>query len=161
MELWAFILLGVGLVFIALEVFFPSFGVLGTLAAAAIVSGGVLAFKSEGSVFFIYLGTAFVLGPTVAVAGLKIFPKTPIGKALTLSGSTFDPAEAAAGGGEGYEALLERSGVAQTPLRPAGKVMIDGRKIDVVTRGELIERGRRVKVIRVEGNRIFVAEDKS
>lgn len=160
MEFWAFILLGVGLVFIVLEVFFPSFGLLGTIAAGAIIAGGVLAFKSDG-VFLPYLALAFVLGPTVAIIGLKIFPKTPIGKALMLSGTTFDPHEATAGQGAGYENLLDQVGVASTPLRPSGKVRIEGRKIDVTTRGELIASGRRVRVIRVEGNRIFVAEDKA
>ncbi len=62
MELWAFILLGVGLVFIALEVFFPSLGVLGTIAAGAIITGGVLAFRAEGDIFLTYLALAFVLG---------------------------------------------------------------------------------------------------
>lgn len=161
MELGAFILLGVGLVFIVLEVFFPSFGVLGTIAAGCIITGGVLAYQSEGGTFLVYLALAFVLAPVVTVFGLKIFPKTPMGKALMLAGTTFDPDEATAGQGAGYEQLLGESGTAQTPLRPSGKVQINGRKIDVVTRGELIERGRRVKVVRVEGNRIFVAEDKS
>ena len=159
MELWAFILLGVGLVFIVLEVFFPSFGLLGTIAAASIIIGGVLAFRAEG-IFLTYLALAFVLGPAVAVVGLKLFPKTPMGKALMLSGTSFDPSEATAGQGAGYDLMLDRTGVAQTPLRPSGKVLLDDRKIDVTTRGELIEMGRPVRVIRVEGNRIFVAEEK-
>jgi membrane-bound serine protease (ClpP class) len=142
-----------------LEVFFPSFGLLGTIAAAAIITGGVLAFRA-GDIFLTYLVLAFVLGPAVAAIGLKLFPKTPFGKALMLSGTSFDPIEATAGRGAGFELLLDRTGVAQTPLRPSGKVLLDGRKIDVTTRGELIEAGRQVRVIRVEGNRIFVAEDK-
>ncbi len=160
MEMWAFLLLGIGLIFILLEVFFPSFGLLGTIAAAAIIAGGVLAFRAEG-LFAIYLTLAFVLCPIVMIGGLKIFPKTPMGKALMLAGATFDADEAAAGQGAGYDTLLDQTGLAQTPLRPSGKVLVDGRKLDVVTRGELIDRGQRVKVIRVEGNRIFVALDRS
>ncbi|MFH0946817.1 MAG: NfeD family protein [Planctomycetota bacterium] len=159
MEFWAFILLGVGLVFIVLEVFFPSFGLLGTIAAAAIIVGGVIAFRAEG-IFTTYLVLVFVLGPAAAIIGLKIFPKTPFGKALMLSGTTFDPKEATAGQGAGFEELMGHVGVASTPLRPSGKVQLEGRKIDVTTRGELIAAGQRVRVIRVEGNRIFVTEDK-
>ncbi|RKY01524.1 nodulation efficiency protein NfeD, partial [Candidatus Poribacteria bacterium] len=32
--------------------------------------------------------------------------------------------------------------------------LIDGRRVDVVAEGEFIERGRRVEVVKVEGNRV-------
>ncbi|HLF94456.1 MAG TPA: NfeD family protein [Planctomycetota bacterium] len=51
---------------------------------------------------------------------------------------------------------LGREGEAQTDLRPAGIVLIDGKKIDVVTSGEPVDKGRRVRVVQVEGNRIVV-----
>lgn len=161
MELWSFLLLGLGLVFIVLEVFFPSFGLLGTIAAGCIIGGGVLAYRSPSDIFVVYLVFAFLLGPTVAVIGLKIFPHTPFGKRLTLSGSTFDATEAAAGAESDFQSLVGRSGLAQTPLRPAGKAVVDGRRLDVMTRGEMIEPGRSIKVVRVEGNRIFVAENQA
>ena len=70
MELGAFILLGVGLVFIVLEVFFPSFGILGTIAAGCIITGGVLAYQTEGATFVSYLALAFVLGLIGLIAWL-------------------------------------------------------------------------------------------
>ncbi len=161
MELWSFLLLGLGLVFIVLEVFFPSFGILGTIAAGCIIAGGVFAYRTENDVFLLYLVLAFLLGPTAAIIGLRIFPHTPFGKRLMLAGSTFAAIEAAAGADSDFQCLLGRSGVAQTPLRPSGKAMVDGRRLDVMTRGELIEPGRAIKVVRVEGNRIFVAENQS
>lgn len=155
MEFWAFLLLGLGLVIVMLEVFIPSAGLLGIIAAAAILSGGVLAWRADSGVFSIYLGLAFVLVPVVVALGLKLFPKTPFGRRMTLGGSTFDPAEAAAGGDQ-YAGLADQRGVAHTTLRPAGKARIAGRLVDVVTRGELIDRGQPVRVLRVEGNRVFV-----
>lgn len=53
-------------------------------------------------------------------------------------------------------AYLGREGEAQTDLRPAGIVLIDGKKVDVVTSGEPVDKGRRVRVLKVEGNRIVV-----
>jgi len=160
MELWAFILLGLGLVFIVLEVFFPSFGILGTIAAGCIIAGGVLAFRASG-IFAIYLVLAFVLVPVSTLLGLKLLPHTPIGKKLMLAGSTFDPAEATAGSGAQLDQFMGQVGVAQTPLRPSGKAVFDGRRLDVLTRGEMVEAGRSVKVVRVEGNRVIVAEERS
>ncbi len=160
MELWSFVLLGLGLVFVLLEVFFPSFGILGTIAAGCIIAGGVLAFRAEEG-FATYLLLAFLLVPGVTMIGLKLFPKTPMGKRLTIGGSSFDASEAAAGSGAGLTDYIGRVGVAETPLRPSGKAAFDGRRLDVVTRGELVQAGRRVKVVRVEGNRVFVAEERS
>lgn len=52
--------------------------------------------------------------------------------------------------------LCGRQGVAATMLRPAGKATIDGKRVDVVTRGELLEADTPVLVIEVEGNRVVV-----
>ena len=41
-------------------------------------------------------------------------------------------------------------------LRPAGIAEIDGRRIDVVSDGEMIEPSVTVRVIQVEGNRVVV-----
>lgn len=55
-----------------------------------------------------------------------------------------------------YSGYLDKEGEAHTDLRPAGIVLIDGAKVDVVTSGEQVEKGRRVRVVKVEGNRIVV-----
>ena len=82
----------------------------------------------------------------------KYFPKTKAGKRLLVeSGAqawrSYDPE---------YEQLLGQSGRAQTMLRPSGKVIINDRKYDVVTQGEVLDAGTLVKVVEVEGNRIVV-----
>ena len=41
-------------------------------------------------------------------------------------------------------------------LRPAGRALVDGDVVGVVTEGEMIDKGELVKVARVEGNRIIV-----
>lgn len=52
--------------------------------------------------------------------------------------------------------LMGRSGMALTYLRPAGHALIDGERIDVLTEGEFIAAGTPIRVVRVEGSRIFV-----
>ena len=54
--------------------------------------------------------------------------------------------------------LLERTGTALTTLRPAGTALIEGKRVDVVTEGQLIERGAAVRVVAVEGLRVVVRE---
>ena len=52
--------------------------------------------------------------------------------------------------------LVGKSGTAITPLRPAGVALIDGHRVDIVTRGEFVETETEVEVILVEGNRVVV-----
>ena len=52
--------------------------------------------------------------------------------------------------------LVGESGQALTPLRPSGKAIINGKTVDVVSEGMMIERGSTVKVVDVEGLRVVV-----
>ncbi len=47
-------------------------------------------------------------------------------------------------------------GVALTALRPAGAVKIGSERVDVITEGDFISAGDRVKVIKVDGSSVIV-----
>jgi membrane-bound ClpP family serine protease len=63
---------------------------------------------------------------------------------------------------EGYSSttatddLLGLEGITTSLLRPAGTADFQGRKLDVVTDGEYIPKGTRVRIVQVEGFRIVV-----
>jgi membrane-bound serine protease (ClpP class) len=57
---------------------------------------------------------------------------------------------------EGSIHLLGREGVTLTPLRPSGKARFDGEPEDVVSHGQFVPEGVRVRVVRVEGSRVVV-----
>lgn len=52
--------------------------------------------------------------------------------------------------------LLNKEGKAITDLRPAGTVLIDDKRYDVVTEGDYVSVGERITVYQVEGGRIVV-----
>ncbi len=54
--------------------------------------------------------------------------------------------------------LIGRVGEAITALRPAGVISIDYERIDAVSDGSYIDKGKQVEVIKVEGSRIVVRE---
>ena len=54
--------------------------------------------------------------------------------------------------------LKGKTGTAQTVLRPGGKVEIENEIYDAVTSGEFIDRGKTVKVIKVETTQLYVEE---
>ena len=70
-----------------------------------------------------------------------------LGQSLPV-GSSIAPGSALARAGE--------EAVADTDLRPAGKVVSGERILDVVSTGAFVPRGTRVRVVRVEGARIVV-----
>jgi membrane-bound serine protease (ClpP class) len=49
------------------------------------------------------------------------------------------------------EPLKGKTGIAQTVLRPSGKVLVEGKLYDAYTRGDFIDKGQPVEVISEEG----------
>lgn len=47
-------------------------------------------------------------------------------------------------------------GVAESDLRPSGKVLIDHQLVDVITEGDYVNAGTPIAVVKVEGNRVIV-----
>ena len=130
----------------------PSNVVVGRNAVAELIRSGapvdkLLVSGREGSIVAIVAACAFV---TLVVT---LFPRTKVGKKLALptdlkESRADDLALASLAGAEG---------VADTTLRPAGFATFGDRRVDVVTRGDEIPAGTRVRVVEVEGNRVVVA----
>jgi len=146
----------VGLLLIFLEVLFVSMGALGIGAAGCLLGSIFLAFQ-ESLPFGISV-TVFeaLAAPAVFYLSFKILPKTPFGKRLILTGPPTEGTAAAAD--DSLDTLAGKHGRTLSPLRPAGFARIEGRKVDVVTRGEMIDEGAEVRVLDVSGNRVVVAE---
>lgn len=148
------LLMGAGLLLIIAEILIPSFGVLGGASALCLVAAVVLGYQVDSTVGTGFLIAAIVLVPAMILLGLKILPRGPFAKHLVAPGPSFEDGRVVdprAVGLEGHE------GVVESPLRPSGTARIDGRRIDVVSRGEMIEVGARVRVLEVKGNRVVVA----
>lgn len=147
-------LFGLGLALIVAEVLFPSLGLLSLLATAAIVGAVVVAFGESTATGVKFLVAVALAVPAAIVLGLKVFPRSPMGRHMVAPGLSFD-AESATDARD--RAAIGREGTVESALRPTGIARIDGRRVDVVTRGELIEPGTRVRVVEVSGNRLVVA----
>ncbi len=147
-------LLGLGLAFIIAEILFPSLGLLAVFATASIIGSVAVAFGIDSSTGITFLIAVTLAVPATILAGFKLFPKTPMGKALINPGLSFDSEKS-------YDArdlaLVGKQGEVESMLRPAGIARIEGRRVDVVSRGEMIQAGERVEVLEVEGNRVVVA----
>jgi membrane-bound serine protease (ClpP class) len=149
MELEYIILLYIlGLALLFSEIFVPG-GIIGTIGALCLIASIYFVFEEYG--FWWGLGSLVL----TALAGIVLIK-------VALRRLTLRRIETTA---EGYSSspkdlpdLMGLEGTTLTMLRPAGKAEISGKRIDVLTRGEIIEQDRRVRVIKVEGNRVFVRE---
>jgi len=149
----------VGLALIVAEVIFVSMGLIGILAGGTLLTAIFVAFQVSTGFGILMSLVEAIAAPTVLMWSFKILPKTPFGKKLILSGP---PTAGTAAAGDGkLRALVGKKGVATSTLRPAGYARIDDHKVDVVTRGELIDKDTAIVVLEVSGNRVIVRCDES
>jgi len=163
MLMYAIALLVLGLVLAFLEVLIPSGGVLGILATLAIGGSLTLAFTQSEMTGFVFLLLALVLLPVLIVVGLKALPHTPVGRRVILrpASNAAGQEPAAAGVAErDYATLLGKQGQTVTELRPSGIVEIDNERYSAVAQGELIDSGKQITVVAVEGNSIVVDDQR-
>jgi membrane-bound serine protease (ClpP class) len=169
---WGVILLFViGAAAVVFEVFFwPGHGVLAIAGVIAILASMSLALMGSGALPFdvtVALGwvthaVARVLGALMATALVMLLasrwlPQSRLGRRFILDAAITAQAGPALGTPEdNAPALVGARGLAATDLRPAGKAMLDGRRVDVVTDGVYIEAGAEVIVAAVEGARVVV-----
>ncbi len=144
-----------GVLLLALELFVPSFGILGILGALALFRAVLMSFEDSFTAVVCML-TALALAVIVVTAVARRFRDRGIWNRFVLrdrltSEEGFLPAAS-------KEQLLGQRGITITPLRPAGIVEIGGERIDVVTSGEFIAQHAAVRVSRVEGTRVIVKE---
>jgi len=157
----------VGAALLVVELFvLPGFGVTGVAGIAFMLLSLVLAleeipkmpFDVYWSLGLLRSALARVMGVVIVTAALGVViaryaPRTPLGRrvmlaAATPAGASF-PAETAA-------TQVGQTGVAATDLRPAGKALLSGQRLDVVSEGGYIDKDAAVRVVAVEGSRIVV-----
>lgn len=152
----ASILLGVATfgIFI-IELLLPTGGLLAILCVASAIASVVLGFLHDPTTGMVLLALYSVAAPFMLMIGLRVAAKSPLGKKLVLSaeipartGGVPAPALALPSVGEPGEAI--------TPLRPAGFVRINGRRIDATAEGDLIEAGTSIEVVSVRDGQVRV-----
>ncbi|HOM44037.1 MAG TPA: NfeD family protein [Bacillota bacterium] len=142
-----------GMVLLMIEALMPGFGVAG-------ISGIVLVLASIVMISSSFFQAILLLAGTTAMAVILVVALYRMGygkrfvKSMILN--TEQKNEEGYVSTKGYEKYLGMRGIAATPLRSAGTVIIDGNRIDAVSEAEFIDKDTEVEVIKVEGGRIVV-----
>lgn len=163
---WEIVLFFIGVLLIIVEIFvIPGFGVAG-LAGITLVIGS-MATSLIGNVGFSYpelhqisqaiwtMAITLILGIGMIASMIQYMPQNKFFSRLILADST--DREHGYTSSPSQDNLIGLEGVAMTSLRPAGTVLIDDRRIDVVTVGDFIEKGARIKVVDTTSSRVMVS----
>ena len=143
-----------GIILLGVEIFIiPGFGVTGILGIIGIVSSIFISFginniAAATLVIFISLIVDIVLIILIA----RFFVKSKDLKRNVI----LDSDTSGYNSSVSYNDLLNKEGIADTFFRPSGYIIIDDKKYDAISEGEFIDKGSKLKVILVEGNKIVV-----
>ena len=147
-------LVGLALLFLEIAVI-PGFGVAGISGSILLLLSLVLAFWKLTKIWAMGVTLLAIIGVIfLALFVIYVLPHTRLGKAFILEENApkteevFDNTE--------YNKYLGLEGVAVSNLRPSGIVKIGNDRVDVVTDGDYIEKGTKIKVIKTEGRRVVV-----
>lgn len=143
------ILLVIGAVLMILETVLPGM-VAGIVGFVCLLAGVILGYSR----FELRTGNLILLGVTLGLLGgfalwVRFFPRSLLAQRFVLK-------RVVGNIDAGKPELLSQAGVAYTQLRPSGTALINGKRVDVVTEGSLIERGTAIKVVGIEGMRVVV-----
>ncbi|MBL1214145.1 MAG: nodulation protein NfeD [Ignavibacteriae bacterium] len=153
-----------GVALLLVEIFVvPGFGVFGVSGIILIVAGLFLGLLSDFkyidwsiiSVALVQLAGSFVLSIFLIYLLSRLLPRSQIWNKLILADNINSSSGYITSKPE-YKKLVGKVGLALTDLRPSGTLIINKKRIDVVTDGEYIEAGTEVIVVRQSGSAVVV-----
>ena len=146
--------IGIGILLIILETILP--GMIAGAAGIALMGLGVFTAFHEYGVevgSWVLVGSLLLL-ILIGILWIRYFHKTFVARLFISERAIRVKPE------ELPSDLVGKTGTALTRLYSCGKIKIGDQLLDAVTNGEGIEKGAAVKVIRLEGIKIFVEEVK-
>lgn len=150
---WIVLFFACGIALILVEFVLPGL-ICGILGVLLVIASCVMAlyWHPEHAVLIV---TGEIVGVIVSiVAGFYLLSRSPLGRAMVLSHAQ-DPDQGWVSN-ESNAALKGSLGQVVTALRPAGSIVVNGKKTDAISTGEFIEDGTWVRVVEVHGNRVVV-----
>ncbi len=148
-----------GFILVIVEMFVPGFGVPGVSGTVFFLIGIILTANSILEAFILIIFILLILGVVLTII-LRSANKGGVAKGVILSTAMTREKGYIGVGSEDMDYFLNKEGISLTMLRPSGSVDFDGVKLEAITDGEYISKGKKVKVIKVKGRRLIVREVK-
>ncbi|WYV02281.1 NfeD family protein [Oceanobacillus sp. FSL H7-0719] len=151
----AILLLIIGIVLIIVEFFIPG-GIVGLLGVGAVIGSLFMSGYDIGHMAF-SISVAFIVAVVIAIV---LYKRIGLDKGLFRHVILKDQTLTELGyvSSANRLELIGLEGVAITSLRPSGIGKFDDEQLDIVSEGNFIEKGKEIKIIKVEGVRVVVRE---
>lgn len=145
-----------GFLLMLAELFLPHGGALAIVSVGCIAVGVAFAFFADPIVGGVILLGVIAAVPVLAGVMAHYWPHTAMGRRFLLPGTAPDDTVAAQPHLQDLERLKGRFGRTLSALRPAGVVDFDGRRVDTITEGMMVEPGQWVRCIDVRAGKVLV-----
>jgi membrane-bound serine protease (ClpP class) len=143
-----------GVIVVIAEIILPSGGILALLSLGVFGYSLYMVFANVSTqAGFLFLAVDAFLIPATIILGVKLLVRSPATLSTQLSsraGVSSQPKE--------FSSYIGQEGTALSDLRPSGIARINGKRVDVVTRGEYLEKNSSLRVHAVTGNQIIVTK---
>jgi len=173
LESFELLLFIAGIILLVIELLLiPGFGITGVAGIILIVASLILSMQGFVIPKYDYQRKIMKINAIVVLSSLvgaligftvlaRFLPKIGVFSALMLKAEQKPEEGFVVQDEEEKNKLVGGQGIAVTPLRPSGKAKIGDELYDVQTDGEYVEKGTRIEVIEVSGNRIVVKKAKN
>ena len=152
-ESWPLIAFVAGVTLLTLEIFIPSFGLIGITGLGLI---GLAIYNSiwmDGRELFLLIGASLAIVFSLTVYVLLGFRANILDRDILRTVNSRDIASKA-----DYSSLLGKKGKTKSILRPTGKVVLDDSYYDARSQGDFIENDKDIVVVSVKDGHIVVKE---
>lgn len=132
-----------GCLLLSLELFIPSFGIIGFVGAVLTIRSVFDALDNNGTSIILLLSSAAAILITVTIFVRLGFSAKLFDKSILKNGQSFE---------KGYSSkkdlsyLVGKTATTKTILRPTGVITIDDSSYDAKTNGEFIQKDKKVKI---------------
>lgn len=148
------ILVIVGMILIVVEMLIPGFGAAGISGGLAVIAGLVIGSRSLTAAMFSLLIIVLLLA-IIAIVVFRSALRGKLSRSRVVLNTSID-AESSVRSGEEMQKLVGKRGITSTALRPSGIAVIDGKRLDVSSEAEFIDKDVEITVVSVDGMRVLV-----
>lgn len=152
---WALGFLILGIILSIIELYVPGFGVAG-ITGIVLISVSIVMTAEDLTTGLILMSLCWIIG------GISVFlifkygiKKGPFSK-MILKSSTSTEENYLSYNPDETKDLLGKEGVSHSMLRPSGTGIFGDELLDIQSNGEFIKSGEKIKIIKIEGNKIVV-----
>ncbi|WP_262121598.1 NfeD family protein [Anaerococcus sp. Marseille-Q5996] len=144
-----------GITLLAIEIFIPSFGVIGIAGLILTMYSVMDSFASTQMGFLILIVSAIAIILTVTVYVKLGFDRNLFDRFILKNTNS---SERGYNSKSNHSILLGKSGVTKTILRPTGRIEVEGNAYDAKSDSDFIGKDREVEVVAIKDGHIIVKE---